>query len=81
MSTDGASQLHADEATEALRWFAYQHLPEQLREVSGPFSTLAHTMVATLQPGRQLVICLDLLVQAKDAAVRQAVADQDRTIQ
>jgi hypothetical protein len=56
-----------------LRYFAYDHLPEVLQEVSRPFWHIAHTMAETLPPGPETTVCLRKLLEAKDAAVRSAL--------
>lgn len=60
-------------ATEALlRFFAYEHLPQQLQEVSRPFAELAQT-VANGPQGAETSTCLRKLLEAKDCAVRAAL--------
>jgi hypothetical protein len=51
------------------------HLPESLREIVRPIEDAAHELAAKLQDGPRLTTGLHLLVQAKDALVRQRVAD------
>lgn len=57
-----------------LRWFEFTHLPVNLQRVSQPFSTLANILVEDLQPGPERTVALRKLLEAKDAAVRAAVA-------
>ena len=61
---------------QVLRWFAYSHLPADLREVSKPFADLAEHLAGTLE-GPELTVALRKLLEAKDAAVRAAVAMDD----
>jgi hypothetical protein len=56
-----------------LQFFAYDHLPEKLREVSRPFGELA-AVVAKLPQNPERTVALRKLLEAKDAAVRAALA-------
>ena len=52
-----------------LQFFAFEHLPEQLQNVSRPFGELAQAlMVLPRNPER--TVALRKLLEAKDAAVR-----------
>ena len=51
------------------------HLPPKLREVVEPIEDTAHQLAALLNDGPRLTTGLGLFVQAKDALVRQRVAD------
>jgi hypothetical protein len=53
-----------------LKWFAYEHLPSALQEVSRPFSELADTVVRLCEHGPERTVALRKLLEAKDAAVR-----------
>ncbi|WNM68753.1 hypothetical protein SEA_SOOS_23 [Gordonia phage Soos] len=55
--------------------FEYGHLPPHLAVISAKFEVLAHDLVLHLQDGPELTAGLRKLVEAKDCAVRQAVAD------
>lgn len=60
-------------STEAiLKYFAYDHLPPHLRDVSKPFCDLAHS-VAELYDGPELTAGLRKLLEAKDCVVRAAL--------
>jgi hypothetical protein len=59
--------------TGLLRWFAYDHLRDDLRAVSQPFGELAHTIAERLPDGPELTTCLRKLLEAKDCAVRAAI--------
>lgn len=56
------------------QFFAYEHLPEALREVSKPFGQLAKVIVATLPRNPERTVALRKLLEAKDAAVRAKLA-------
>jgi hypothetical protein len=58
-----------------LRFFAYDHLPEHLQDVSKDCSVLAHIMAAILPDGPELTAGLRKLLEAKDAFVRAALPD------
>ncbi len=53
-----------------LQFFAYEHLPDHLADVSQPFSLLAHEMVRTLPRNPERTAGLRKLLEAKDCAVR-----------
>ncbi len=57
-----------------LQFFAYGHLPPSLRDVSEPFHALAHQIVATVPRNPERTVALRKLLEAKDAAVRAAIA-------
>lgn len=56
-----------------LAFFKFDHLPPHLAEVSEPFCTLAKRVADTLD-GPEATVCLRKLLEAKDCAVRAAVA-------
>jgi hypothetical protein len=60
-----------------LRWFAFEHLPEPMKFISKQFSHLAHDMCSRLKPGPERTVMLRKLLEAKDAAVRQQIEDQE----
>ena len=62
---------------EKARWFDYEHLPSEQRQVSVEFARLAQTMIARLKDGPQLTITLQRLIDAKDSAVRQSIVDEE----
>lgn len=65
----------ANEAPEhIMQFFAWQHLPPHLQEVSRPFGEMAETIVATLPQNPERSAALRKLLEAKDAAVRAMVA-------
>jgi hypothetical protein len=55
-----------------LKFFAFEHLPHDLRAVSEPFSVLAHHLASKLD-GPELTAGLRKLLEAKDCAVRAAL--------
>lgn len=67
---DGLIEKHSDPL---LRFFRWDHLPEHLRGVSKPFGQLALELVELLPANREREKSLDLLLAAKDAAVRAAL--------
>ena len=69
---------HMKRLTDSIEFFEYEHLPEFLQDVSRPFADLAHQMEDLLGVGRQKELMMDLLLQAKDCAVRQKLRDKKR---
>lgn len=53
-----------------LQFFAYEHLPPDLRSVSMRFSALAHDVAETLPANPERTVALRKLLEAKDCAVR-----------
>lgn len=76
--TKNILQRHAQIARapyrDMLSFFDYRHLPELLQGVSKPFYKLAHSLVDELPNHSQKMVALQKLLEAKDAAVRIAVA-------
>ena len=61
-------------ATRALlRYFAWEHLPPRLQEVSAPIGILAQSMAERLPQGPELTTGLRKLLEAKDCLVRAAL--------
>jgi hypothetical protein len=58
------------DTADVLRYFAYEHLPPHLQDVSAPFALVARDIVAKLPPCRERTKALDRLLEAKDCAVR-----------
>jgi hypothetical protein len=58
------------EEQQLIGFFAYQHLPEHLQEVSKPFSELANAMLDTLPESPERSAGLRKLLEAKDCFVR-----------
>lgn len=59
-----------------LQFFAYDHLPLPLQNVSRPFGELAHQIVEALPRNPERTVALRKLLEAKDAAVRALVAKE-----
>ena len=57
-----------------MQFFAFDHLPSELRMVSEPFAVLAHTLVGALPRNPERTVALRKLLEAKDAAVRAKLA-------
>lgn len=57
-----------------LQFFAFEHLPMHLQEISKPFSDLAHLMATTLPSNPEKSTCLRRILEAKDCAVRAKLA-------
>ena len=53
-----------------LQFFAYEHLPAHLQEVSKPFGDMANDIVAKLPRNPERTVALRKLLESKDAAVR-----------
>lgn len=53
-----------------MQFFAFEHLPPHLREVSEPFGKMAQHIVETLPRNPERTEALRKLLEAKDAAVR-----------
>ena len=70
--TEGRTPRHPS-LTNILGYFAFEHLPPALAEVSKPFHDLAHQLADTLQPSAELTVGLRMLLEAKDCAVRAAL--------
>jgi ferritin-like protein len=57
-----------------MQFFMYSHLPEKLQEISKPFCQLAESLVETLPNNPEKTTALRKLLEAKDCAVRAALA-------
>lgn len=58
------------------QFFAYEHLPPHLQEVSKPFAELAAKVEAELPRNPERTVALRKLLEAKDAAVRAKLAKE-----
>lgn len=56
-----------------MKFFAFDHLPEHLREVSRPFHATASWVDQSLPDGAEKATALRKLLEAKDCAVRAAL--------
>jgi hypothetical protein len=69
-----ANARHAS-VRQVARFFAYDHLPEELQPVSRLFHDLARELLAAVpEDDPELTVALRRLLEAKDAAVRAASA-------
>ncbi len=57
-------------ASPVMKYFAYEHLPASLQEVSKPIGDLARKMNESLPDGPEKSVGLRKLLEAKDALVR-----------
>jgi len=53
-----------------LKYFAYEHLPEHLQEISKPFGELADYLDKILPNGPEKTTAFRKLLESKDCAVR-----------
>lgn len=53
-----------------LQFFAYEHLPQNLAEISMPFGLLAQELCQILPSNPERTMALRKLLEAKDCAVR-----------
>jgi hypothetical protein len=80
-STILGTREHADHWTkgrhpgvrDALQWLTFSHLPEALQNYSRPFYQTAVELVTTIKDSPELTTALNLLIQAKDSAVRAGI--------
>lgn len=56
-----------------MKWFKFDHLPDELKPVSSFFWDCACQLIATVAPGPERTVSLRKLLEAKDAAVRARV--------
>lgn len=56
-----------------LKWFQYCHLPAELQPTSSMFYDVAHEIVRTQRRTPERTVALRKLLEAKDAAVRNAI--------
>lgn len=68
------SELNKYNPDSILQFFAYEHLPAHLQEISRPFGELAREIVAALPGNAERSSALRKLLEAKDCAVRAVVA-------
>lgn len=55
------------------QFFSYEHLPEELQNISSPFYRLATTIIDTLPQNPERTVALRKLLEAKDCAVRASL--------
>lgn len=73
--TDDRAELPRDPL---MQFFAYEHLPAHLADVSRPFGLLAEHIVSTLPRNPERTVALRKLLEAKDCAVRAALFQEAR---
>ena len=56
-----------------MQFFAYEHLPPPLQEISRPFGELARRLEDTLPINPETTTALRKLLEAKDCAVRASI--------
>ena len=64
-----------EQVSSLLDFFSYEHLPDNLREVSKPFYDLAQQMAWNVDVKRcdEMMVSLRKLLEAKDCAVRSVI--------
>lgn len=73
--TDEAIQAVLDASGEHIaQFFAWQHLPEKLRPISRRFADHAAWIIGSIPRNPERTVALRKLLEAKDAAVRGALA-------
>ena len=53
-----------------MKWFEFEHLPDNLKATSARFWDIACQIVATIDSGPERTVALRKLLESKDAAVR-----------
>lgn len=74
--TDKENTMHPDPPEHIMQFFAYEHLPTHLQVISKPFGELAQQIVFNLPRNPERTVALRKLLEAKDAAVRAAIAKE-----
>ncbi len=57
-----------------LQFFVYNHLPEELQDISKSFNVVAWRMAKKLPDNEETRVALRKLLEAKDAAVRSMLS-------
>ena len=70
----GSHKMTDPQQEPILQFFDYAHLPMNLQEVSKNFYFMAHDLVAKVPRNAERTVALRKLLEAKDAAVRAAIA-------
>jgi NAD(P)H-dependent FMN reductase len=68
--TASGSSAVSEATMRLLRFFQYDHLPQNLQHVSKEFHNLAHWIVGELPESAERTVALRKLLEGKDAAVR-----------
>ncbi len=56
-----------------IQFFDYDHLPDNLKGISKPFSDVAFFMLTTLPKNPESTVAMRKLLEAKDCAVRSVL--------
>lgn len=59
-----------DEFDRLVKFFSYDGMSEELKEIVLPFGMMARQLCEQVAPGPERTVCLRKLLEAKDAAVR-----------
>lgn len=59
-----------------MQFFAYEHLPAHLQEVSKPFGEMAKQLQEILPRNPERTVALRKLLESKDAAVRARLSKE-----
>lgn len=59
-----------------LQFFAFEHLPPHLQEISKPFHDMAWNIMANIPRNPERTVALRKLLESKDAAVRASIAKE-----
>ena len=65
------------QAERMLKFFRYEHLRADLKEVSIPFAQMAARIVDRVPAGPERTVCLRKLLESKDAAVRAVAIPEE----
>lgn len=57
-----------------MQFFAYDHLPEYLKNVSRPFCEMAQDIAVKIPRNPERTVALRKLLESKDAAIRAFIA-------
>lgn len=68
-----SSPTAIDQNESLLQFFSYEHLPQNLADISRPFCELAQRIVNTLPRNPERTVALRKLLESKDCAVRAAL--------
>lgn len=66
----------SDKPDHIMQFFEYGHLPDALKTVSAPFCDLAKWVEKTIPRNPERTVALRKILEAKDAAVRGALAKE-----
>lgn len=73
MSNEIQKDPHSGGPEPIMQFFAWDHLPPHLQEVSKHFMGIANMIVGTLPRNPERTVALRKLLEAKDAAVRAKI--------